>query len=141
MSDQQSEDPERPGTEPHLILPGKPSRFTTRIRNYFFTGLVVAAPIGLTIWITSWFIDLVDTWFSPLMPDRYQPDNYLPFDIPGLGLRIAFVLLTLLGARTADCFGRAGLDFGERLVARMRVVRSIYGGLKQIFETVISQSN
>lgn len=141
MSDQHSEDHDRAGTEPHLILPAKRPGFMTRIRNYFLTGIVVAAPIGLTIWITRWFIDLIDTWFTPLIPNRYQPDNYLPFDIPGLGLLIAFVLLTLLGALTANIFGRAVLNFGERLVARMPVVRSIYGALKQIFETVISQSN
>lgn len=127
--------------EPHLILPAKPTGFMTRIRNYFLTGLVVAAPIGLTIWITRWFIDLIDTWFTPIIPADYQPDNYLPFDIPGLGLLIAFVLLTLLGALTANIFGRTVLNMGERLVGRMPVVRSIYGALKQIFETVISQSN
>ena len=123
-----------------MILPGRNPGFMTRLRNYFLTGLVVAAPIGLTIWIVRWFIDLVDTWFTPLIPQQYQPDNYLPFDIPGLGLLIAFVLLTLLGALTANFFGRTVLNFGERLVARMPVVRSIYGALKQIFETVISQS-
>ncbi len=139
MSDQESGS-STPGGEPQLILPGRNPGFMTRLRNYFLTGLVVAAPIGLTIWIVRWFIDLVDTWFTPLIPQQYQPDNYLPFDIPGLGLLIAFVLLTLLGALTANFFGRTVLNFGERLVARMPVVRSIYGALKQIFETVISQS-
>ncbi|MEP2829004.1 DUF502 domain-containing protein [Parvibaculum sp.] len=139
MNQQDSNNP-APGGEPPLILPGKHTGFMTRIRNYFLTGLVVAAPIGLTIWLVRWFIDLIDTWFTPLIPRQYQPDNYLPFDIPGLGLLIAFVLLTLLGALTANFFGRAVLNFGERLVARMPVVRSIYGALKQIFETVISQS-
>lgn len=141
MNTPDDQNPHESGAEPHLILPGKSPRLMTRIRNYFLTGLVVAAPIGLTIWITRWFIDLIDTWFTPILPDAYQPDNYLPFDIPGLGLLIAFVLLTLLGALTANIFGRTVLNVGERLVARMPVVRSIYGALKQIFETVISQSN
>lgn len=139
MSDQDSENTGQPG-EPPLILPARHVGFMTRLRNYFFTGLVVAAPIGLTIWIVRWFIDLVDTWFTPLIPSQYQPDNYLPFDLPGVGLLIAFVLLTLLGALTANFFGRAVLTFGERIVSRMPVVRSIYGALKQIFETVVSQS-
>lgn len=141
MNTPDDQNPPKSGPEPHLILPAKPPSFMTRIRNYFLTGLVVAAPIGLTIWITRWFIDLIDTWFTPVIPDAYQPDNYLPFDIPGLGLLIAFVLLTLLGALTANIFGRTVLHTGERLVAWMPVVRSIYGALKQIFETVISQSN
>lgn len=139
MSDQDNETADR-ADEPPLILPPRHVGFMTRLRNYFFTGLVVAAPIGLTIWIVRWFIDLVDTWFTPLIPDQYQPDNYLPFDIPGLGLLIAFVFLTVLGALTANFFGRAVLTFGERIVSRMPVVRSIYGALKQIFETIISQS-
>lgn len=139
MSEQNGENPATEG-DPQLILPGRQAGFVTRLRNYFLTGLVVAAPIGLTIWIVRWFIDLIDTWFTPLIPQQYQPDNYLPFDIPGLGLLIAFVLLTLLGALTANFFGRTVLNFGERIVSRMPVVRSIYGALKQIFETVISQS-
>lgn len=127
-------------SEPHLILPGKKPSFIGRLRNYFLTGIVVAAPVGLTIWITRSFIDLVDTWFTPLIPEQYRPDNYLPFDIPGLGLLIALVLLTLLGALTANIFGRTLINAAERLVNRMPVVRSIYNALKQIFETVISQS-
>ncbi|MBI1262539.1 MAG: DUF502 domain-containing protein [Rhizobiales bacterium] len=130
----------RATSEPHLILPGKKPSFAGRLRNYFLTGIVVAAPVGLTIWITRSFIDLVDTWFTPLIPEQYRPDNYLPFDIPGLGLLIALVLLTLLGALTANIFGRTIISAAERLVNRMPVVRSIYNALKQIFETVISQS-
>lgn len=126
---------------PGVILPPRKTSVMSRVRNYFFTGLVVAAPIGLTVYITSWFVDLVDTWFVPLIPEQYQPDKYLPFNIPGLGLLIAFVLLTVLGALTANIFGRAILTFAERLVDRMPVVRSIYGAIKQIFETVISQSS
>lgn len=140
-------DPSDPTSEPQgpmgdipLILPARKHGLMFRLRNYFLTGLVVAAPIGLTVYITSGFVDLVDTWFVPLIPERYQPDNYLPFEIPGLGLVIAFILLTALGALTANIFGKAILSFAERLVDRMPVVRSIYGAIKQIFETVISQS-
>lgn len=129
-----------PDNGPTVILPPRKTGVMARLRNYFFTGLVVAAPIGLTLYITRWFVELIDTWFVPLIPARFQPDTVLPFDIPGLGLLIAFILLTLLGAFTANFFGRAVLNFAERLVDRMPVVRSIYGAIKQIFETVISQS-
>lgn len=123
-----------------VLLPPRKTGFMARIRNYFFTGLVVAAPIGLTLYITRWFIELVDTWFVPLIPEQFRPVAFMPFNIPGIGLIVAFALLTLLGAFTANFFGRAILTFAERLVDRMPVVRSIYGALKQIFETVISQS-
>ncbi|HMM14792.1 MAG TPA: DUF502 domain-containing protein [Parvibaculum sp.] len=144
MTEPSSPSPEEQGQgggEAPLILPPRKHGLMFRVRNYFLTGLVVAAPIGLTVYITRWFIDLVDTWFVPLIPAPYQPDHYLPFEIPGLGLIIAFVLLTVLGALTANIFGRAILGYAERLVDRMPVVRSIYGAIKQIFETVISQSN
>jgi uncharacterized membrane protein len=141
MKDRQDDEAPQADSESHLLLPAKRPSFMTRIRNYFLTGMVVAAPIGLTIWITRWFIDLIDTWFTPILPRQYHPDNYLPFDIPGLGLVIAFFLLTLLGALTANIFGRTVLNFGERIVARMPIIRSIYGALKQIFETVVSQSS
>ncbi|HEY4343403.1 MAG TPA: DUF502 domain-containing protein [Parvibaculum sp.] len=123
-----------------IILPARRQGLTARLRNYFLTGLVVAAPIGLTIYITDWFVEKVDTWFVPLIPEAYRPENYLPFNIYGIGLLVALVLLTLLGALTANIFGRAILNFAERLVDRMPIVRSIYGALKQIFETVISSS-
>ena len=131
---------EDPTSGPSVILPARKVGLISRLRNYFFTGLVVAAPIGLTVYITRWFVELIDTWFVPLIPSQYRPDAVMPFDIPGLGLIIAAILLTLLGAFTANFFGRAILNFAERLVDRMPVVRSIYGAIKQIFETVISQS-
>ncbi len=143
MKDPDSPQPETgspPGETP-LILPPRKHGLMARLRTYFFTGLIVAAPIGLTVYITTWFVDLVDTWFVPLIPAQYQPDRYLPFDIPGLGLIIALVLLTLLGALAANFFGQALLALTERIVERMPVVRSIYSALKQIFETVLSQSN
>jgi uncharacterized membrane protein len=123
-----------------LLLPPRKLGLMARLRNYFLTGLVVAAPIGLTVYIVSWFVDLIDRWFVPLIPAQLQPEHYLPFDIPGLGLLIALVLLTALGALTANFFGQAILNFAERLVERMPIVRGIYSALKQIFETVLSQS-
>ena len=131
--------------EPHdgvdgLILPAKKAGLGARLRTYFLTGLVVAAPIGITAYLTRWFVELVDFWFTPLIPEQYHPDRFLPFSVPGLGLIIALVILTLLGALTANFFGRRILALGERVVDRTPVVRNIYSGLKQIFETVISQS-
>lgn len=143
MTEPQNPQPESGSTEgePSLLLPPRKHGIMARLRTYFFTGIIVAAPIGLTVYITSWFIDLVDTWFVPLLPEQYQPDQLLPFNIPGLGLIIALVLLTVLGALAANFFGQALLTLTERVVERMPVVRSIYSALKQIFETVLSQSN
>ena len=126
---------------PVLIAPAKRSGFFTRLRNYFLTGIIVTAPIALTIYLTWQFIDWVDSQAIPLLPAKYNPENYLPFSLPGLGLVISVVILTFVGFLTANIFGRTLLRTGERLVNRMPVVRSIYGAFKQILETVLSQSS
>nr|WP_244470627.1 DUF502 domain-containing protein [Microvirga massiliensis] len=109
-----------------------------RLRNYFLTGLIVAGPLTITIYITWWFITLVDGWVKPLVPVRYLPETYLPFEIPGFGLVIAFTGLTLLGFLTANLVGRTLIDIGELVLNRMPVVRGIYKGTKQVFETIFS---
>lgn len=114
--------------------------FIASLRTYFLTGLVVAAPISITAYITWWFVDLFDAWFKPMVPAVYNPDTYLPFTVPGVGLVFALICITLLGALTANLFGRTLVGYGERLLNRMPLVRNIYRALKQIFETALSQS-
>jgi uncharacterized membrane protein len=112
------------------------------LRNRFLTGLVVAAPIGITIWLIITFINFVDRVIKPLVPARYNPESYLPFALPGMGLLIAILALTLLGALAANIFGRTLLDIGERIVNSVPFIRNIYSALKQIVETVFqSQQN
>lgn len=112
----------------------------TRIRNYFLTGLVVAGPVAITVWLTWSFITWVDDLVRPLIPVAYRPETYLPGKIPGTGLVVAFVALTVLGFLTANLVGRTLVEMGERLLDRMPLVRSIYKGLKQVFETLFSES-
>lgn len=107
-----------------------------RLRAYFFTGLIVAGPIAVTVYISWWLIGLVDAWVKPWIPHDYSPDTYLPFSVPGLGLVAAFVAITLLGFLTANLFGRSVITLGERLFDRTPFVRGLYKGTKQIFETV-----
>ncbi len=125
-----------PGTLP----PDPPRGFAARIRNYFLTGLIVAGPVAITLYLTWWFVTWVDGLVRPLMPASYRPENYLPFGVPGFGLVVAFVALTLLGFLTANLIGRKLVGLGERLLGRMPVVRAIYRGLKQVFETLFSGS-
>ncbi len=109
-----------------------------RLRNYFLTGLVVAAPIAVTIWVSTWFVQSVDSWFAPFIPG-FLKDS--PYSLPGIGLIASLIILTTLGALAANFFGRTILEFGESLLDRVPVVRNIYGAVKQIFETVATQSN
>lgn len=109
-----------------------------RIRNYFLTGLIVAGPVAITLYLTWWFVTWVDGLVRPFVPIDYRPETYLPFGIPGSGLVVAFVALTLLGFLTANLIGRKLVGLGESLLGRMPVVRAIYRGLKQVFETLFS---
>src|SRR5918998_5479145 len=90
-----------------------------RLRNYFLTGLIVAGPVAITIYIAWWFIQLVDGWVKPFVPAAYLPETYLPFTIPGFGLIIAFFGLTLIGFLTANLVGRSLIDLGEVALSRM----------------------
>jgi uncharacterized membrane protein len=112
------------------------------LRGYFLAGVLITAPIGITFYLAWLFINWVDNKMTPLLPPAYNPETYLPFGIPGLGLLMACLLMTLIGALTAGILGRYWIRTSEKLLARMPVIRSVYGALKQIFETVLShQSN
>lgn len=109
----------------------------TRLRNYFLTGIVVCAPVAITAYLTYYFVHLIDSWVKPLIPARYNPDNYLPFAVPGFGLLVGLILITLVGFLAANFIGRSIVSGGERLLGRMPLVRNVYRALKQIFTTVL----
>lgn len=111
-----------------------------RLRTYLLTGLVIAGPIGITLWLAWSFIKWIDTLVKPLIPAVYNPETYLPVEVPGVGLIAAVFGLTLIGFLAANIAGRTVFGLGEQLLSRMPIIRSIHSGLKQIFETVLSQS-
>ncbi len=112
-----------------------------RLRAYFLAGVLVTAPFVLTAYLVWAVVDFVDGKVMPLIPDRYNPNAYLPVGIPGFGLIVAIVLVTVIGALTAGLAGRFLLNFSERLLQRMPVVRSLYGAIKQIVNTIISKQS
>ena len=112
----------------------------SRVRNYFLTGLIVGGPVAVTLWLIWWFVTWVDNLVRPLIPVAYRPETYLPINIPGLGLIIVFVALTLLGFLTANLVGSRLVNLGESLLNRMPIVRPIYRTTKQIFQTLFSSS-
>ncbi len=121
----------------------KPKRswLSLHIRRHFLAGVLVTAPLAITAYIVWVIVTWVDGRITPLIPPEYNPGTYLPFPVPGLGLVIVFVVLTLIGALTAGLVGQFLLHLGERIVGRMPVVRSVYGAIKQIFETVLAQQS
>ncbi len=110
-----------------------------RLRAYFFAGILITAPISITFYIAWLIIHFMDGQVARLLPADYNPNAYLPFSIPGLGLVVAISMLTLIGWVTAGLLGRLFLRVSEAALRRMPVVRSIYSWVKQIFETVFHE--
>jgi uncharacterized membrane protein len=124
-------------------MPDEPKRgfFATRLRNDFLTGLIICAPIAITIWLTWSFVQWADSWVNPYIPWQYNPERFLPFAIPGFGLLVAIIFITLVGFLAKNLIGRSIVRFGESILQRMPLVRSVYKGLKQIFESVLNEQS
>lgn len=115
--------------------------FFGRMRAYLFAGILVTAPIGITLYLTWVIVHFIDSQVMPLIPQQYNPENFLPFSVPGIGLIVMLVSLTLIGWLTAGILGRWMIRLSEHLMARMPVVRNVYGAIKQIMETVMAQQS
>ncbi|MBX2830819.1 MAG: DUF502 domain-containing protein [Rhodospirillales bacterium] len=128
---------------PAIPSPG----FFARMRAYFLTGVLVSAPLAITFGLAWWFIEFVDSKVIPLIPAHYNPETYLPlgyedYGIPGFGLVVVLVFITVVGWFTTNFAGRALIKLYERILGRIPAVRSIYSAIKQILETVLAnQSN
>ena len=110
------------------------------LRNNFLTGLVVVAPVVITFYIIWGIVTFVDSTIVPWVPQVYNPSTYIDYDVPGFGLFVFFFFTTVVGYFTKNLFGRQIVRTIESWVERMPVVRSIYNALKQIVETILSQS-
>ncbi|TFL17759.1 DUF502 domain-containing protein [Jannaschia formosa] len=124
---------------------GSRTGFLTRIRNNFLTGLVVIAPIGLTTWLIWTVIGWFDSWVLPFVPLSYRPDIWLlqrfglEVNIRGIGVAFFLLFTLLVGWVVKGYVGRSILRWGENLVQKTPIIRSVYGGLKQIAETILNQ--
>ena len=113
----------------------------SRLRNYFLAGILVTAPISITIFLTLKFLSFLDNKITPIIPEAYNPNTYLPISVPGLGLIIAIVFFILVGWFTRNFFGRLLVRISEYVVERVPVINTVYGALKQIFETVMASQS
>jgi uncharacterized membrane protein len=126
--------------QPNNAAPGGGPSIGGRIRNWFLAGVVVAGPLAITVYIVWWFIDTIDNAVRKLVPLNFWPDKFLPFRVPGLGVIFAFLALTLLGFLAANLAGRSLIALGEAILGRTPIIRSIYKSVKQVFETIFSQT-
>lgn len=121
--------------EPHR----KPGLFA-RLRSSFLTGIVVIAPVSLTVWLLWSLAGWVDGVVLPLVPATFLPEQYIGINLRGIGVFIFLLFTIVVGWIAKGILGRSLINFAEGLVDRMPVVRTIYSGIKQISETVFAQS-
>ncbi|MBY6065551.1 DUF502 domain-containing protein [Leisingera aquaemixtae] len=110
------------------------------LRASFFTGIVVIAPVGLTIWLLWSVMGWIDSVVLPLVPHTFRPEQYIGINLRGVGLIIFLLFTIVVGWIAKGLIGRSLINFAESLVDRMPVVRTVYSGIKQISETVFAQS-
>lgn len=112
-----------------------------RLRNYFLTGVLVTAPLVITFYAAYVVVSFIDNTVTGLLPDTYNPNTYLPFSVPGVGLVVLFTTLVIIGFLTANFLGRLLLKWGEAVLDRMPVIRNIYGAIKQVLETILQSKS
>ena len=112
-----------------------------RFRRYFLAGILVTSPILITVYVTWLIITFIDAQVAGMLPESLDFTKKLPHQIPGLGLIISIIVITFIGAITPGFIGRTLLKVGERILDNTPVVRSIYGAIKQIMETVMSTNS
>lgn len=133
-------------SETEKLLPDeKKTGFFRSIRNNFFTGMVIALPIGVTVWLLTWFVGLVDDQVLSLVPPEFNPNiwikNALGVSIPGFGIIIGIIGVWMLGVLGSNFIGTSILKFGERMLARVPLVSNVYNALKQIVTTMALQKD
>ncbi|WBU65521.1 DUF502 domain-containing protein [Paracoccus aerodenitrificans] len=111
------------------------------MRASFLTGLIVIAPIGITVWLIWTLTGWMDSWVLPLIPPRWRPENYIGINLRGLGVVVFLIFTLLIGWAARGWMGKAIIGFGESLFSRMPIVGAVYGGIKQIAETILSQGD
>ena len=102
-----------------------------KLRNYFFTGIVVLVPIGITLYLTKFFVSIS----SKLIPSEINPNSYLPFSIPGLEILLSIIIITIIGGLSLSFIGRKVLQLVNDLFRRIPILRTIYSAIGQMTET------
>jgi uncharacterized membrane protein len=109
------------------------------MKRYFITGLLIWVPLGITLWVLNLLIGTMDQSLL-VLPATWQPEAWLGMRIPGLGVILTLLIIMLTGVFGANFFGQKIIDFWERQLTRIPVVKTIYGSVKQVSDTLLSGS-
>jgi len=113
----------------------------SKIKAYFFTGILVTAPVGMTFYLAYKLIIWLDRLVNRVLPPEFRPDNYLPVTVPGLGIIVLVGLMIIIGMFATGFLGKFFLRLGEWIVYKLPFISSIYSLIKQVFETFLSNKN
>ena len=116
-------------------------RMLNQLRRWFFSGILITAPLALTLYVTWSLITFIDDQVAGLLPAWLDPQNYAGFPLPGFGLVIAAIGFIVIGALTAGILGRFLLSIFDSITNRLPVVRSLYGASKQVLETIMASQS
>ena len=107
------------------------------MKRYFITGLLIWVPLGITLWVLDLLIGTLDQSLT-VLPAEWQPEAWIGMRIPGLGVILTLLVIVLTGMFAANFFGQKIIDVWERLLIRIPVVKTIYGSVKQVSDTLLS---
>jgi uncharacterized membrane protein len=109
------------------------------LRKWLLAGLLVIVPVAITLAVLRWIIETLDQTLL-ILPQAWHPDRVFGVHIPGLGVLLTLAILLIVGATTSNFIGKKLVHFGDRIVSRIPVVRSIYSSVKQVSDTLFSES-
>ena len=126
----------------HKIVKKPPLKLLAiKLRSYFFTGMLITAPVVITFWVVVSLVNVFDNLVTPLIPSKFNPNNYLPLDIPGIGLIGLIIFLVFIGFLTANFFGRWIFGRTELILQNIPLIKFFYKTIKQILETVLNNQS
>ena len=110
------------------------------LKTYLFTGILVTTPVAITFYVSIKLFLWLDGCVTKFIPVKYNPETYLPYGLPGLGVLLLLAFFVLVGMFTANYIGRWLVGLGQKLLYRVPVISSIYGALKKLFEAVMGNN-
>lgn len=110
-----------------------------KLKNYFFTGIIVAAPVAITVYMSYHLLIWINSTTSRIIPQQWTIGDFVPYAVPGLGLVLLIIAMVIIGMLTTGYVGKFFVRLWEGIIKKMPIISSIYSLIKQIFETFLSQ--
>ncbi|MBQ9089851.1 MAG: DUF502 domain-containing protein [Alphaproteobacteria bacterium] len=109
----------------------------TTLKTYFFTGILVTAPVAITLYVAWMAISYADNLVTGFIPEKYNPNTLFPYGIPGIGIVLLLIFFTAVGMLTANFIGRTLIKFGYQIINRMPLISGLYNAIRKILETLL----